>query len=82
MFASAVVGGKIVCHKCGVVEKLDTAVLRCVEEYVFLFPERWITTEGIYEWCGGVVSKRSIRRILIRNLILVSFSKYSYYAYP
>lgn len=80
-FVSGVVERKLVCDKCGLEEDLETAVLRGVEEYVFLFPDRRITTESIYEWCGGVLSKRSIRRILIRNLKLVSFSKYSYYVF-
>jgi hypothetical protein len=79
MFASEVVGGKIVCHKCGVVEELDVAVLRCVEEYVFLFPERRITTESIYEWCGGVVSKKVIRSILMKYFKLVKHGRYSFY---
>jgi hypothetical protein len=79
MFASEVVGGKIVCHKCGVVEELDAAVLRCVEEYVFLFPERRITTESIYEWCGGVVSKKVIRSILMKYFKLVKHGRYSFY---
>jgi hypothetical protein len=82
LFVSGVIERKLVCDKCGVEEDLDAAVLRGVEEYVFLFPERRITTEGIFEWCGGVVSKRSIRRILVRYLKLVSFSKYSYYVFP
>jgi hypothetical protein len=81
-FVSSVVGGKIVCDRCGFEEDLDAAVLRGVEEFVFLFPDRRITTESIYEWCGGVVSKRSIRRILLKNLKLVRFSKHSYYVYP
>lgn len=81
-FVSGVVERKLVCVKCGFAEDLDAAVLRGVEEYVFLFPERRITTEGIYEWCGGVVSKRTIRRILVKYLKLVTYSKYSYYVYP
>lgn len=80
-FVSGVVERKLVCDKCGFEEDLEAAVLRGVEEYVFLFPDRRITTVSIYEWCGVVLSKRSIRRILIRNLKLVSFSKYSYYVY-
>jgi hypothetical protein len=79
-FASGTNGaGKLVCDKCGSVEDLDATVLRSVEEYVFLFPERRITTEGIFEWCGGVVSKKVIRKILMKNFKLLKLGKHSYY---
>jgi hypothetical protein len=80
-FVSGVVERKLVCARCGFEEDLDVAVLRGVEEYVFLFPERRITTEGIFEWCGGVVSKKVIRKILMKYLKLVKLGKHSYYVY-
>jgi hypothetical protein len=80
-FVSGVAEKKLVCARCGFEEELDAAVLRGVEEYVFLFPERRFTTESIYEWCGGVVSRKVIRKILIKYFKLVYFGKYSYYIY-
>jgi hypothetical protein len=81
LFVSGVIERKLVCDKCGVEEDLDTAVLRGVEEFVFLFPERRITTEGIFEWCGGVVSRKVIRKILMKYLKLIKLGKHSYYVY-
>jgi hypothetical protein len=54
----------LVCCFCGFNESLVKAVLRSVDEYVFLFPERKITTNDILEWCGIIKSKKTIRRIL------------------
>jgi hypothetical protein len=80
-FVNGVVERKLVCDRCGFEEELESAVLRGVEEYVFLFPDRRITTESIYEWCGGVVSKKVIRKILMKYFKLVNLGKYSYYVY-
>jgi hypothetical protein len=82
LFVSGVIERKLVCDKCGVEEDLDAAVLRGVEEYVFLFPERRITTEGIFEWCGGVVSKKRIWRIFNKYYTSVGHGKYTYYVKP
>jgi len=58
---------KLVCT-CGTIESIDDAILRSVREIVLLFPDRLVTTNVIYEWCGGVVkSKRLIRRVLLEN---------------
>lgn len=48
-------------------EKADTAILRCVNEFRVLFPDRKITTNTIVDWCGGVGSGKTVRRILVRN---------------
>lgn len=57
----------IVCKNCGCIEDKTTAILRSLEEYQLLFPERKIVTHDVYEWCNGIVSKKSIQRILLKN---------------
>ena len=37
----------LICETCGNVE------IQSVEEFKLLFPGRKITTNGVYEWCGG-----------------------------
>ncbi|MEH7009622.1 nuclease-related domain-containing protein [Neobacillus niacini] len=62
-----------ICGHCGCKEGVDAAVLRNVKEYRMLFPDRKITTKDIYEWCGCMLSKKVIRRILLKNFKLKGF---------
>jgi hypothetical protein len=67
-FSIVVNGQRLACKDCGNVEKLSAAVIRMVEELQLLFPERKITTNEVFEWCGGViVSKKRINRVLGRH---------------
>lgn len=61
----------IVCEECSHSEKTEAAILRGVEEFRLLFPERKVNTTEIYEWCGGIVNKKTIQRILTRNFIRI-----------
>lgn len=70
---------KIVCGICGYEETVDSAVLRCVEELLLLFPGIKITTNLVYEWCGVVGSKKQISRILKQKYTLLGFGQWSYY---
>ncbi|MDL4839366.1 nuclease-related domain-containing protein [Aquibacillus rhizosphaerae] len=56
----------LVCRTCDNVEKVDAGVLRNIIEYKTLFPNAKVTTNSIFQFCQ-VVSKRSIRRILLNN---------------
>ncbi len=76
---TTVVRGKIICSECGHSEQFEASVLRSVEEYKLLFPERKITTMGIYAWFGEVVSDKVIRTILHRNYKLIGLGRYSYF---
>jgi len=58
----------IICNKCGTTEGIDQAIVRSAREYSLLFPDRKITTNDIYNWCGGVIqSKKTVRRVLLQN---------------
>ncbi len=72
-------GNQCVCLKCGCIDDFETAILRAVTEFQLLFPERKITTAGVFEWCGEIASKKRIRRILSNNFMLLGHGKYSYY---
>lgn len=68
-----------VCRKCGHAENIDTAVLRSVEEFRLLFPERLITTNEIFEWCGLIPSERTVRRILSKKFERVGCTDLTHY---
>lgn len=70
---------QLICNCCGVKEKAASGILRNVEEFIFLFPDNRITTNAIYEWCNGIKSKKTIRRVLMSNYAPVGFSKDCYF---
>lgn len=72
-------GRTCVCIDCGNREKVASAVLRCVEEFKLLFPEQKITTKTIYEWCGGIISKKWIGSILGENFKMIGSRQWTYY---
>ncbi|WP_010678232.1 nuclease-related domain-containing protein [Bacillus timonensis] len=69
----------LVCNKCGFIEDKEAAILRSIEEFRFLFPEKRITVDVIYNWCQVIRSKRLIREISSKNFELVLFGRGSYY---
>jgi Nuclease-related domain len=73
---------KLVCEACGSKEKIELAIMRSVEQIQFLFPERKITINAVQEWCRVIESKKTIRRILTKNLKLMFQGKLSYYVFP
>jgi hypothetical protein len=78
-FSTFVSGDNLVCNRCGHQEGVESAVLRNVEEIKLLFPNMRITTNCVYEWCGGVKSKKKMQRILSKNCKRIGQGKFSYY---
>nr|WP_263325471.1 nuclease-related domain-containing protein [Neobacillus sp. Marseille-Q6967] len=72
---------KLTCNNCGYEEEVEIAIIRCVKEIRLLFPDRKITTNLVYDWCGGIVSKKMIRRILLKTYKINGHGKFSYYIY-
>lgn len=70
---------RVICNKCGCVERVESAVLRNVEELKNLFPEIRLTTNLVYEWCKVVNPKKKIRKILLKKFNLKGHGKYSYF---
>jgi ribosomal protein S27AE len=70
---------KLICGTCGCVEDVDSAILRSIEEFKLLFPDRAMTTSVIYEWCGKMASKRQVHRILLQNFKSNGYGKWTYY---
>ncbi|MEH7883706.1 nuclease-related domain-containing protein [Bacillus sp. JJ1609] len=70
---------KLLCTSCGKSEHIEAAILRNVDEFRLLFPNEKITTNLIYDWCGGSISKRTIQRYLMKNFKVKGVKNWTYY---
>ncbi|MEA3322480.1 MAG: nuclease-related domain-containing protein [Bacillota bacterium] len=69
----------IICNECRYEEEYKKSIIRSISELLSLFPEKRITSKIIFEWCNGIVTFRSIQRILINNFALEGFGRSSHY---
>ncbi|MBS4195247.1 nuclease-related domain-containing protein [Lederbergia citri] len=69
----------VVCENCGNLEKIESAVLRNVDEFRLLFPEKKITTTEIFEWSKGIKTTETIQKILLKEFVQIGSTKSSYY---
>lgn len=79
LFSVSVKNNDFVCGKCGAHEKIELAILRNVEEFKVLFPDRKITTQTIYEWCETDLNKKTFCRILKKNYKALGKTRNTYY---
>lgn len=74
---------RLVCNDCGHEEAIEAAFLRAVTELRLLFPDRKITTNLVYEWCGEDEgeggSRKRVVRILRKNLGAKGYGRWVYY---
>lgn len=69
----------ITCPTCGGKEYIESAILRNIEDYHFLFPEKKLTTMDVVNWCKVFDSRKAVHRVLTRNYKRVGHGKFSYY---
>ncbi|QFT88098.1 Nuclease-related domain protein [Bacillus sp. THAF10] len=69
----------LVCLDCEKKETNQAAVRRLIIEYLTLFPKGKLTSKVIYEWCGEVVSLKTISRVLNERYDLIGHGKSSKY---
>jgi hypothetical protein len=67
------------CGKCGFEDTPSAAISRSVEEFRMLFPDEKITTNGVYEWCKGIVSRKVIWNVLSKSFQLEGHGKSAHY---
>jgi hypothetical protein len=67
------------CNTCDTEEKITLAIKRSIGEYQLLFPEKKLTTGGIYEWCGEILSKKVIRKYLLHNYMVKKHGRSTYF---
>lgn len=70
---------KLQCSTCEQTKSLKNALNETIAEFHFLFPKRKITTGSIYEWCNGIVSKKSIQNYLSTYFTMIKNGKHTYY---
>lgn len=69
----------IKCKTCDREEKITIAIKRSIQEYLLLFPEKKLTTGGIYEWCGEMISKKVIRKYLLHHYKVKKHGRSTYF---
>jgi hypothetical protein len=70
---------ELICGHCGGHEKVESAVMRSVDEVKLLFPDMKITTNIIHEWCKVIESKKTIKRIMDKNYRVMGHNRWIYY---
>ncbi|GEQ32376.1 hypothetical protein B795N_02580 [Marinilactibacillus psychrotolerans] len=53
--------------------------MKNIQEFMFLFPEKKLTTRIVSEWCGNRLSLHRIRKILKGQFTVVGLNKSTYY---
>ncbi|WP_456275022.1 nuclease-related domain-containing protein [Bacillus sp. AK031] len=69
----------LTCNQCGGRESAHSAVLRSLEEFKLLFPDRKITISQAIDWCSIVKSPITLQRILKSNFNLIKTGRSSHY---
>lgn len=72
---------KLCCGYCKEVGRIEAVIMENVDEFHTLFPNERITIKNMYNWCGKIVSRTTIKRVLTKNMQLNGRSKYSYYTF-
>src|SRR5699024_10498985 len=73
---------KQTCERCDFKESKNSAIMRTVLEFGFLFPDKKITTKTIWEWCGKVYSPYQIRKTLYQLLEAKGRNRYKHFILP
>ncbi|MFC0561206.1 nuclease-related domain-containing protein [Halalkalibacter alkalisediminis] len=69
----------LICKACGSSESYLTAILRTIEEFRVLFPNRKITTNEIYDWCNTTKTIKTIRNVLLENYEKIGQGRSAHY---
>lgn len=78
-FIEKIIKKEFMCSYCGTHEKVETAVIRSIGEIQLLFPEKKITTTEVYDWCNGVLSRKTIRHVLKKHFNVVGTKRHQYF---
>ncbi|MFE8700675.1 nuclease-related domain-containing protein [Cytobacillus sp. FJAT-54145] len=72
-------GTTLKCNRCGETEDHYSAVLRSIKELEVLFPSVKLTMKTLQDWCKVLKNKKTIKKIIRGNYMLVEKGKQSYY---
>jgi len=72
-------GKNLICSWCEHQENLEAGIIRMVEEYRLLFPNRLITVSSISDWCRLNIDRNKLYRILRKHYEMVGSGKNTFY---
>lgn len=78
-FSLSISGRTCKCKECGQEETVANAIIRSVDEFKVLFPDKKITTNVVHDWCKIIDSKKRIYRVLKENLQIRGNQQWSFY---
>lgn len=67
------------CKDCDQENSVEEVILKNIEEFMFLFPEKKVTTQVVVDWCGDKISVQRIRKILKDHFTVIGLNKSTYY---
>lgn len=70
---------KFKCSYCRKITGIDILLIKAIEEFKVLFPNKTVTVNLIYEWCDRLVSDNTIRKTLNNNYKKMYQGKSAYY---
>lgn len=69
------------CFSCNYLECMDSGILRMMMEFQLLFPNKKITTSMIDQWCGNIVSTRTMNRVLNNYLTAIPNGRSAHFVF-
>jgi hypothetical protein len=74
-------GRFLMCERCGAKEDLHIGIMRTLEEYRILFPNRILTVSEANDWCRLDMNRLRMQKILKEHLEMVERGKSTYYRF-
>lgn len=75
----AISSKRFFCSICNKSYSNTEVILNNIRELLLLFPEKKLQVNLVYDWCGGLVSKRVLQRVMLDYLTLVPKGRLSFY---
>ncbi|WP_280770523.1 nuclease-related domain-containing protein [Salipaludibacillus daqingensis] len=72
---------KFTCDSCGFIEPKSIGIIRSINEFQLLFPDKKIKSKDIYDWIGHVAGRKTIRQLLIKNCNRVGYGAGTFFVY-
>lgn len=69
------------CTRCDNVYAIEDVINHAIAQFHLLFPDKKITNKKISAWCGHVLSRDYLRRILNKNFKVIEKGSHTYYCY-
>ncbi|UTR09886.1 NERD domain-containing protein [Evansella sp. LMS18] len=71
--------GRLECPSCNKEENYSSAIQRSINELTLLFPNIILTAGTLFEWCGDIISRKTIQRFLSEKYKMNGRGKSAFY---